>query len=65
MTTKPKGVMIKGMEMPRTCIDCPCARAAIVCHKDKNYIDFICQNTSKRAYKTKRPSWCPLQDVKQ
>ena len=23
MTTKPKGVMIKGMDMPKSCYDCP------------------------------------------
>ena len=66
MTTKPKGVMIKGMKMPRTCIDCPCSQVTfyVDVYKDINETHFFCKNTSKRAMKTKRPSWCPLEEVK-
>lgn len=63
---KPKGVMIVGRKMPRTCIDCPCSQVTfyVDVYKDINETHFFCKNTSKRAYKTKRPSWCPLREVK-
>lgn len=66
MTTKPKGVMIKGMEMPKTCMDCCCLQITfhVDVYKDVGKTHFFCKNTSKRAMKTKRPSWCPLQEIK-
>ena len=63
MTTKPKGVMIVGQKMPRTCLDCPCSMATIFYQKDKICTDFFCQNNFRKAMKTKRPSWCPLKEV--
>lgn len=63
---RPKGVMILGRKMPRTCKDCPCSQVTfyVDVYKDINETHFFCKNTYKRAYKTRRPSWCPLQEGK-
>lgn len=53
MTTKPKGVMIVGMEMPDHCIGCPCCFPSGMCSIER-----------KRAFRLGRPSWCPLHEVK-
>ena len=63
MTTKPKGVMIVGMEMPKNCHECGFRRCFLY--------DFFCgavlleDNKGRVVIKDlyKRPSWCPLQEV--
>lgn len=66
MTTKPKGVMIKGMDMPERCFDCPACYATMsLCRKGIWELkENICKVKNKTAAKTKRPWWCPLQEVK-
>lgn len=65
MTTKPKGVMIKGMEMPKNCCECFCCDVRIgLNNEDKWEVYFArCKVKIKNATRTKRPSWCPLQEV--
>lgn len=66
MTTKPKGVMIVGMDMPKKCCECFCCNIRYAMDKEHNWVvDFAECNILKRtATRTKRPSWCPLQEVK-
>lgn len=65
MTTKQKGVMIKGMEMPKGCFACRfrikedwvgwgCSALDL---EQRDEVDF---DESKES----RPFWCPLQEVK-
>lgn len=62
MTTKPKGVMIVGMDMPKKCGLCPLLNI----NEFKKYICFMKQwdNLTEDEVLIKRPSWCPLQEVK-
>lgn len=62
MTTKPKGVMIVGMEMPRNCVECPLSRIREYCGGSE--VLWECIIFYKEGTKTKRPVWCPLQEVK-
>lgn len=62
MTTKPKGVMIKGMEMPRNCAECPLS--IVYEYSGGSEICWECIIFYKEGIKTKRPSWCPLEEVK-
>lgn len=66
MTTKPKGAMIKGIDMPKNCYSCSCLQISfyVDVYKENDKTEFFCKITSKRAIKRKRPLWCPLQEVK-
>lgn len=59
------GVMIKGIEMPKSCVDCPCELNPFFC---KACCKFITDKTgvriSKGEIKIGRPDWCPLVEVK-
>lgn len=64
MGNKPKGVMIVGMDMPKSCYDCRFRRCFLY--------TFFCGAVSLEDNKGRvvikdvydRPSWCPLQEVK-
>lgn len=67
MTTKPKGVMIKGMDMPECCKKCPFKTIGNAMLKDFPVCMFMGLSISfyeERAKLNNRPSWCPLQEVK-
>ena len=62
MTTKPKGVMIKGMDMPTRCILCPFVRHNKM---DEFYCIFKNGMPLCRGYLFyERPPWCLLEEVK-
>lgn len=63
MTTKPKGVMIMGVGMPRNCIECPCASLKVFSGNIK-IACLKCNVFNKEGRKANRPSWCPLREVK-
>lgn len=63
MTTKPKGVMIVGRKMPMNCIECPCSRVEVHLGNLET-VCVRCNVFNKETRKTKRPSWCPLKEVK-
>lgn len=65
MTTKPKGVMIKGMDMPKSCFSCVCRNELFAsCQKSFESCRPVgCRIMNKRGNKTNRPSWCPLQEI--
>ena len=58
MATKPKGVMIVGMDMPLFCDQCPCFWPNSFCGLKCRFVERNKNNLSVR------PSWCPLQEVK-
>lgn len=67
MTTKPKGVMIVGMDMPECCNKCPLKtmfKAVLndvsVCMLTGFNIPFYVESSELRTF----PTWCPLQEVK-
>ena len=76
MTTKPKGVMIVGMEMPKNGMDCFLAEVkntpntTLTIHLLETGIktvwtpEIYCVITKKYCDCEERPSWCPLQEVK-
>lgn len=55
-------VMIEGMEMPKSCADCPCRgeveymNYTVKCRADDEFHSF---------FEDKRPKTCPLQEVKE
>ena len=64
---RPKGVMIRGIEMPKSCFECPCLNTTVDHSGDCILPVFI----SKCAIKDMKvenqndsPSWCPLKEVK-
>ena len=66
MTTKPKGVMIGGIEMPGNCAECPCSNP-ITGFSEEGSLEVVsldCVVKNRKAQENKRPSWCPLQEVK-
>lgn len=54
-------VLIRGAEMPVSCVECPCAYYTEGMHHD------CCQATPEdndiKAYEESRPDWCPLVPV--
>lgn len=62
MTTKPKGVMIVGMDMPKSCYECR-FRRSFLCESICTAV-LIEDNKGRVVIKDlyKRPSWCPLQE---
>ena len=67
MTTKLKGVMIKGMEMPENCKKCPNIRTTGTVLEDIPFCKvtgLVITFSEERAKLNNRPSWCPLQEVK-
>lgn len=62
MSGKQKGVLVVGMEMPNKCGLCPLLNI----DGRKKYICFMKQWATLREEEVfiKRPSWCPLQEVK-
>lgn len=67
MTTKPKGVMIKGMNMPKHCNKCPfkiTLKAVLedtsICMFNGLVIPFYVEFSEIGKF----PPWCPLQEVK-
>lgn len=60
MITKPKGVVIKGIKIPRNYVECPLSRV-----REWGFeVFWECNIFYKEGRKTKRPSWCPLQEMK-
>ena len=66
MTTKQKGVMIKGMDMPEKCFSCPCRYVEYRYFGDIKEVGCRIRKKKINIEKSfdKRPSWCPLQEVK-
>ena len=67
MTTKPKGVMIVGMDMPENCKKCPNIRITGTVLEDIPFCKvtgLVITFSEERAKLNNRPSWCPLQEVK-
>ena len=66
MTTKLKGVMIKGMDMPQNCFQCPCSMLTRDFENLENIksLSVECQIKERNCRGNIRPSWCPLQEVK-
>lgn len=61
MTTKPKGVMIKDIDMPKNCFNCILSCFDFNRDDLNNYKPYVLCNLKKRkSNKNKRPSWCPL-----
>lgn len=60
MTTKSKGVMIKGIKIPKDCAECPLSRVRM----DSYGVLLECLLFYKEGRTTRRPSWCPLREVK-
>lgn len=60
MENKPTGVMIVGMKMPIYCKDCPCCLLSGRC----KVTGWRAIEKTKDRNKTKRPLWCPLEEVK-
>ena len=63
MTTKLKGVMIVGIDMPRNCVECPCASLEVF-SGNFNTTCLKCNVLNKEGRKTKRPSWCHIKEIK-
>ena len=66
MTTKPKGVMIVGMDMPDCCNKCPfkiTLKAVVednsICMLNGFAIPFYVESSELRIF----PTWCPLREV--
>ena len=67
MTTKQKGVMIKGMKMPKNCKKCPNIRITGTVLEDIPFCKvtgLVITFSEERAKLNNRPSWCPLKEVK-
>lgn len=67
MTTKPKGVMIKGMEIPKSCKKCPNIRITGTVLEEIPFCKvtgLVITFSEEREKLNNRPSWCPLQEVK-
>jgi hypothetical protein len=58
-------ILIKGIEMPKSCIDCPCSLNMFFCRArdgraitDRTGIEF-----KEDGIVVSRPDWCPLEEV--
>lgn len=49
-------VLIKGMELPKDCGDCPCSRYEHALH---------CMVTMEDVYPFEKPDWCPMYEVEE
>lgn len=57
-------VLIKGMEMPTRCGECPCAYSTEGAYWDTcQAVDD--QNDIEQFWKSGRPDWCPLVEVQE
>lgn len=57
-------IMIKGMEMPTRCGECPCVYSTEGAYWDTcQAVDD--QNDIEQFWKSGRPDWCPLVEVQE
>ena len=58
-------VLIKGIEMPKSCVDCPCSLNMFFCRAwdGRPVTDRTCIKLNDDGITIKRPNWCPLVEV--
>lgn len=68
MTTKPKGVMIVGMDMPKSCRECPFLiyrdTNSLYCFLLRHFKDFNELHYNWKKNNIEKHQYCPLQEVK-
>ena len=59
-------VLIKGMKMPKSCLDCPCNLNLFFCKVcgGREITDQTSITTKNDVITVSRPDWCPLMEIR-